>query len=600
MSDEPARPARASARCRSRSREGEVKVDVVLLVQLVRIVLHVALAAIEGGAPRHDLLADALLHWLLRPPERALYALLLLAPQHLELLLAHALAPLLLTRLLCGLHLLPRHVRDMRQELLELGLHVGEHLERAQVLVHLPEDAPKHLLHLGIELRERLVLGLDARGLGAPLCEGPGLVLLAGNVTLESPDLGAKARRLLFLGALGLRKLVLEVLQVLLRLLRVLDEEEIALLERRKDLEQLSWLGEVHGQLVPRVLDLNLLVQDAARLHARHLLHDRPFLRARELGRAALARAAREATPPPCPVRGRALRLEARLLLEERRLLGRSLLGGDLFKSLALCLTPRPAALRLRLALLLEPLLGRELVQELLVPAAVVELLLKLGHLALDLRDLGVELLDLVDALRLELGLRLRLLHRLHRVRIVLLQECIEAVHVVLEHGLRLGERLLALLSALLELAYLRPLGVERHLHEEHLPLLGNEVRHVLLLRAPLSRGRSDEAELATVSVSRRLSRRAVTLVVCMVRAHDLPEAEAALAWRRLVPNALVHARRTLLRLALTLLVAQGKHLIVRGHAERVGRPRHGACSVGEARRRRGQGKGEGLLRQPC
>ena len=57
--------------------------------------------------------------------------------------------------------------------------------------------------------------------------------------------------------------------------------------------------------------------------------------------------------------------------------------------------------------LLVKPLRRRELVEELLVLAAVLELLLELRHLRLDLRDLVVQLLDLLHLLRLELRLGL-------------------------------------------------------------------------------------------------------------------------------------------------------------------------------------------------
>mmetsp|Transcript_22348 Transcript_22348/g.65890 ORF Transcript_22348/g.65890 Transcript_22348/m.65890 type:complete len:213 (+) Transcript_22348:267-905(+) len=206
------RPLRASG-------EREVEVDVVLLVELVGVVLLRALAAVERRGPRHDRLADALLHRLLRAPQRPLHALLLRAPRALQLFLAHALAPLLLPGLLRVLHVLARHAVHLAEQVLQLGLHVGEHLQRGQVWVHLAEDLAVDAGDLGHELRERRVLRVGARRLVRAVVEQPGLVLLGADGSLEPVDLRAQRRRLRLFLALGLRELVLEVLERLLRLL---------------------------------------------------------------------------------------------------------------------------------------------------------------------------------------------------------------------------------------------------------------------------------------------------------------------------------------------------------------------------------------------
>ena len=224
----------------------------------------------------------------------------------------------------------------------------------------------------------------------------------------------------------------------------------------------------------------------------------------------------------------------------------------------------QPSVARL---LLEDPLLRRELVEELLVLAAVVELLLVLGHLRLDLRDLRVELLDLLHLLLLRLGLRLRLLHRRLGILRVVLEELLEAHLVLLQHLLALLQRLLTLLRPLLQLADLRALRVERHLHEEHLAFLRDEVGHVLLLLSSVARRSGHKIHL------RLLYRLRLRLVAPMraVVAHASGHRRHAL-----LPDVLPSYLLALQLLAVLLLVTQREHLLVGGHAEGVWTITHG------------------------
>ena len=82
--------------------------------------------------------------------------------------------------------------------------------------------------------------------------------------------------------------------------------------------------------------------------------------------------------------------------------------------------------------------------------------------------------------LGLLLGLRLARADCLLYLQVVLLQETFETQRILFQHLLRSSQRLLPAQRALLELANLGLLYVERHLGEEDLPLLGDEVFQVL------------------------------------------------------------------------------------------------------------------------
>eukprot|EP00961_Rhodomonas_salina_P191659 2586660-Rhodomonas_salina.4 len=84
------------------------------------------------------------------------------------------------------------------------------------------------------------------------LAEGSGLGFLGFDVVDECIDLGVEVDLLLL--HLGLRhlQLLLQLLELLLGLLRVLDQEEIAFFEPREDVEELLRPREVHWNLLPR------------------------------------------------------------------------------------------------------------------------------------------------------------------------------------------------------------------------------------------------------------------------------------------------------------------------------------------------------------
>jgi hypothetical protein len=123
----------------------------------------------------------------------------------------------------------------------------------------------------------------------------------------------------------------------------------------------------------------------------------------------------------------------------------------------------------------------------------------------------------------------------------------------------RRGAHLLTLLCALLELSDLGALGVERHLHQEHLALLGDELTHVLLLLAPIARGSGNEVEL-------RLLQRRAAVAAGQLGHHR----SAGVLLDALLPHMLLLRLLTLGALALRLLVAQREYLLVDRHVERV------------------------------
>jgi hypothetical protein len=123
---------------------------------------------------------------------------------------------------------------------------------------------------------------------------------------------------------------------------------------------------------------------------------------------------------------------------------------------------------------------------------------------------------------------------------------------------------LLALLRTLLQLPDLCSLRVQRHLHEEHLSLLGDKVGHILLLLPAIACGGGDEVELGLAH-----GRRVVLTELLRQRARHGPHA--------LLPHVLRLQLLALLALARGLLIAQRKHLLVCRHVERVGAAvRHG------------------------
>mmetsp|Transcript_14511 Transcript_14511/g.24080 ORF Transcript_14511/g.24080 Transcript_14511/m.24080 type:complete len:218 (+) Transcript_14511:912-1565(+) len=144
----------------------------------------------------------------------------------------------------------------------------------------------------------------------------------------------------------------------------------------------------------------------------------------------------------------------------------------------------------LPLLLVQPPLLLKEFgwckhIQELLVPQAVFQTFLVLGHLTAQGLNLLGEALDLLGLLLLSLGLLFRLFDSIVGLLVVLFQKGIKTHRILLQHLFRPLQGLLLHLRFLLQLADLLPLRVETHLHKKHFSLLRNELSHVFFLLSP-------------------------------------------------------------------------------------------------------------------
>mmetsp|Transcript_19178 Transcript_19178/g.67688 ORF Transcript_19178/g.67688 Transcript_19178/m.67688 type:complete len:544 (-) Transcript_19178:228-1859(-) len=532
-------PTTPPRRAPGASRVEEDGIGLCLLVALVH--LRLGDAALERRRAEHDLLAELLLRRRLRPLHRLLEAQLVVALLVGDALRAHAVAPLLFLLLLLREHVLLVHARNAAQQALQLALQVRQHRQRAGVGVRVEAALLVHALHLGAQVGQQLLLRVFAGALLDPPPQRLRLAALAVDLRVQLADVLLERRRLL--RHLPLRHLVLllELLELLFRLLAVLDEEEVALLELREDVEQLLRLLEEHRDVLAAALRLLVLQprrrRQPQRLGRRQLAHlaDRPPLALR-LQPLLLLHA------PPLLLRRHACRVPLRLLRVQ----------------------PRPLALRLppqlRRALLLEVLARREVVEEALVALAVGQRLLALALVGLHDVDGVLELLDLLHLILLQLRLALCVLDGLVRLLVVLLQKGVEADGVLLQHQLALLQRLLLHVRLVLQLADLLALGVERHLHKEHLALLGDEVGHVLLLAPPVVADgrRRRRHQAARVSCARARAR-----VGGREQVGDLPRLAHAARLRRLLPH--LHRLEAVPRLPLlpALLFPHFEHLLI-------------------------------------
>mmetsp|Transcript_6032 Transcript_6032/g.23433 ORF Transcript_6032/g.23433 Transcript_6032/m.23433 type:complete len:284 (+) Transcript_6032:468-1319(+) len=268
---------------------------------------------------------------------------------------------------------------------------------------------------------------------GDPGLQGEALRLFLVNLLLDVLDVAPQTLPLRRHSRSRVCELLAQLLQLLLRLLRVLNEKQILLLQGCENVQELLRLVEVHGKVVPRVrqlllVDLRLLRQ----------------VRPRQLVPLLLVAWVPSPTAPallafPLLKLPRELHLLLLMLLEDPPLLLLPL-GHALIVALL-------AALHLPVGLVLLARLhevrGRELVQELLAFDAVCQLLVVLCNVRLHHLDLLVQPFDLRRLLELELGLLLRLLHRTVRLLVVLLEKRIKADRILLQHLLTLLERLL-------------------------------------------------------------------------------------------------------------------------------------------------------------
>mmetsp|Transcript_6219 Transcript_6219/g.22057 ORF Transcript_6219/g.22057 Transcript_6219/m.22057 type:complete len:338 (+) Transcript_6219:1719-2732(+) len=307
------------------------------------------------------------------------------------------------------------------------------------------------------------------------LSQGRGLDFFGRDGALEGADLRVELFGLLV--HLGFRALqsLLQLLQLLLRLLRVLDEEQVSLLQRREDVEKLLRPREVHRnfprlplvrvpRLILRILQLSfrrLLLLPLLVLHLLLLQH---------LWVWSLPLHALEGLHLCCEV----FFCFLVLCCSQRLSLSFPLVAHLIFLQLML------------LELIFDVLVRSQVVKELLVRLTFLQRLLVLGHLTLDRRDLSVELLDLLHLILLGFRLLLCFPYCLNRILIVLLQKTFKPRCILLQHCFALSQGLFSLLRLFFKLADFRALGVKGHLNEKHLPLLLDEICHVLLLSSPL------------------------------------------------------------------------------------------------------------------
>mmetsp|Transcript_39247 Transcript_39247/g.100280 ORF Transcript_39247/g.100280 Transcript_39247/m.100280 type:complete len:409 (-) Transcript_39247:1193-2419(-) len=383
-----------------------------LQLQLLRVRLlhHHRLLLLGRLAAEHVRLALLLMHRCLCPLHRGLEPRLPLHALLLDLLLAQLLAPLLLARLLHHLHKVVRHRRHHAQVLLHLVLDVGQHGEDADRVVELKANRrvdAAHAVH-------HLLVGADAAVLAlvvaTPRLGGTPLQLrhpaaLRGELQVQV------ALLLLQLGDAAVqperrrRRPRLHLLQQLLRLLDVLDEEQVLTLQLPVPLQQL--LRVLEEDLRDVVLLVLLLLRRPRRLLQRlGLLQCHPrvlYLLLRPLRRL---------------LRLRVGEVALRLLQAQRRALLR------LADFLHLRLPVLDAALAAQAALLLlrvEKLLRGQPVDERLVAPALLQLLLELAQLAAHCLDLQVQVLDLLDLVDLGFGFGVGTLHGLLHLDVILL-----------------------------------------------------------------------------------------------------------------------------------------------------------------------------------
>merc|ERR1719353_1417134 len=223
----------------------------------------------------HDLLL--LVHRRLGPQQRRAQPLLVLLVLRARALLAHFLAALLLLVRLEALHEFRVHrlrVLERGEELLQALLDGSEHLQVPGVVVRVEAAGPEHLRGHALQLLEQVRRAIrTALGVDAP-AQRVRLVRLLRDLALRVGDVLAQLVRAVLLGELGLRELLLNLLELLLRLLAVLDEEEVLLLELREDVQELLRVLEVERQLLAAVLVLPVLLLE--HLARRVLLPDAP------------------------------------------------------------------------------------------------------------------------------------------------------------------------------------------------------------------------------------------------------------------------------------------------------------------------------------